>query len=244
MKPKPESRALTTTDQHNGYELALIAGDLAKLSPDERLSYYSKVCESVGLNPLTQPFAYITLNSKLTLYARKDATDQLRKINGVSITNLKEEERDGVYVVTATAQTRDGRIDCSKGAVNIGGLKGDALANAIMKAETKAKRRVTLSICGLGFLDETEIETIPHAEVNHVEVAEPRKEEKTNLRDKALAILNQAVPQGVDALGLAWKSLSSAMQKSVADVKEELKRQAMAADESHMIDKATNGVHA
>jgi hypothetical protein len=29
-----------------------------------------------------------------------------------------------------------------------------------MKAETKAKRRVTLSICGLGFLDETEVETL------------------------------------------------------------------------------------
>ena len=36
----------------------------------------------------------------------------------------------------------------------------NALANAIMKAETKAKRRVTLSICGLGMLDETELETI------------------------------------------------------------------------------------
>jgi hypothetical protein len=30
-----------------------------------------------------------------------------------------------------------------------------------MKAETKAKRRVTLSICGLGLLDETEVETVP-----------------------------------------------------------------------------------
>ena len=32
-----------------------------------------------------------------------------------------------------------------------------------MKSETKAKRRVTLSLCGLGMLDETEIETIPSA---------------------------------------------------------------------------------
>jgi hypothetical protein len=37
------------------------------------------------------------------------------------------------------------------------------LANALMKAETKAKRRVTLSIAGLGWLDETELETIPQA---------------------------------------------------------------------------------
>ena len=30
-----------------------------------------------------------------------------------------------------------------------------------MRCETKSKRRVTLSICGLGLLDETEVETIP-----------------------------------------------------------------------------------
>ena len=45
----------------------------------------------------------------------------------------------------------------------IAGLKGDALANGLMKAETKAKRRCTLSLCGLGMLDESEIETIPGA---------------------------------------------------------------------------------
>jgi hypothetical protein len=31
-----------------------------------------------------------------------------------------------------------------------------------MKATTKAKRRVTLSMIGLGMLDETEVETIPN----------------------------------------------------------------------------------
>ena len=42
------------------------------------------------------------------------------------------------------------------GVVSIAGLKGEALANAMMKAETKAKRRATLSICGLGWMDEVE----------------------------------------------------------------------------------------
>jgi hypothetical protein len=35
----------------------------------------------------------------------------------------------------------------------------------MMKCETKAKRRVTLSIVGLGWTDESEIETIPDAQV-------------------------------------------------------------------------------
>lgn len=34
-------------------------------------------------------------------------------------------------------------------------------ANAVMKAETKAKRRVTLDAVGLGLMDESELETIP-----------------------------------------------------------------------------------
>lgn len=42
------------------------------------------------------------------------------------------------------------------------------MANALMKAETKAKRRVTLSICGLGLLDESEIDTMKGAETYDV----------------------------------------------------------------------------
>jgi hypothetical protein len=49
--------------------------------------------------------------------------------------------------------------------VPIGSLKGDSLCNALMKGETKAKRRVTLSIAGLGWLDETELETIPQRHI-------------------------------------------------------------------------------
>ncbi len=141
-------------------ESVVITGDLSKLSPEQRLSYYKSVCSSLGLNPLTKPFDYITLNGRLTLYARKDAADQLRKLHDVSITRLERERIDSIYTVTAYAQDKSGRTDSSIGAVNIEGLKGDALANAVMKAETKSKRRVTLSICGLGMLDETELETI------------------------------------------------------------------------------------
>ena len=148
-------------------ESVVMGGDLSKLSTEQRLSYYKSVCDSIGVNPLTRPFDYITLNGKLTLYARKDATDQLRKIHDVSITKLERERIDTIYTVTAYAQDKSGRMDSSIGAVNIDGLKGDALANALMKSETKAKRRVTLSLCGLGILDETELETIPE------EVMEP-----------------------------------------------------------------------
>src|ERR1051326_8858676 len=66
-------------------EKVLIGGDLSKLTIPERLSYYKAVCESVGLNPLTRPFEYLILNERLTLYARKDCTDQLRDLHGISV---------------------------------------------------------------------------------------------------------------------------------------------------------------
>ena len=144
-------------------EKVLLGGDLSKLTPAERLSYYNNVCTSLDLNPLTRPFEYIVLNSKLTLYARKDCTEQLRTKHQISVTILSREVVEGVYIVTARAQTLNGRQDESIGAVPIANVQGNDRANAMMKAETKAKRRVTLSICGLGMLDETELETIKSA---------------------------------------------------------------------------------
>ena len=144
-------------------EQALVEGDLKNLTPSERVEFYNRTCESLGLNPLTRPFGYIVLNGKLTLYAQKACTDDLRKLHGVSITEIREENDGDVYKVWATARDRTGRTDCDLGAVPLGKLQGDALANAKMKAITKAKRRVTLSICGLGWLDETEVTTIPGA---------------------------------------------------------------------------------
>jgi hypothetical protein len=152
-------------------ERVIVQGDLAQLTPAERVTYYRQVCESLGLNPLTRPFDYIGLNGRLTLYARKDAADQLRRIHGISVRIVAREMIDtlGLYVVTARATTPDGREDESIGAVSVKGLTGEALANAIMKAETKAKRRVTLSIVGLGWTDESEVESIPGASAVQVD---------------------------------------------------------------------------
>lgn len=138
------------------------------------------------------------LDRKLVLYAKKDCTDQLRKMQKTSV-NIASRERIGdVYCVTARATAPDGRFDESMGVVsltkketvwdegrnrhvptgNIIPLSGDDLANALMKAETKSKRRVTLSIVGLGMLDETEIENIPESQ--RIVAEEPFGEEARN----------------------------------------------------------------
>jgi hypothetical protein len=163
------------TPEINGTHRAIAIGELDRLTDDERVAYYHAVCESVGLNPLTRPLEYLVLNGRLTLYAKRDATDQLRHKYQVSVEIIDRTIQEDVYVVRARASMPDGRTDESLGAVHIGDLQGDDLANALMKAETKAKRRVALSICGLGLLDETEVETIPSARGGAGETSAPRR---------------------------------------------------------------------
>ncbi|HWV22747.1 MAG TPA: hypothetical protein VNZ58_01025, partial [Thermomicrobiales bacterium] len=144
MSEKYEISAINPQDALLAAEAA-VKNDLSKLSPEERTQLYGAICRSIGLNPLTAPFEYILFQGKLTLYARRGAADQLRKINGISITRVEKEVVGDVLMVTAYAQDKTGRIDSDIGAVALGNLRGDALANAHMKAITKAKRRVTLS---------------------------------------------------------------------------------------------------
>ena len=189
-------------------EKVLALGDLSKLSTNERTNYYVSLCQSIGLNPLTRPFEFIVLSGKLTLYARKDATDQVRALKSVSVKIVDRAIVGDVYTVTAHATLPGGRCDESTGSVFIGGLKGENLANAYMKAETKAKRRVTLSICGLGFLDETEAPTIPDAqpwvepqEIKQVEAELPSPPPIEPKFKKVIAtpIRESAPPPAVDA---------------------------------------------
>lgn len=162
----------------------LLHGDLSVLKPEDKVIYYNKVCEVVGLNPLTTPFNYIKLNGKEVLYANKGCGEQLRSVHKISLEVTQIQTVSDVYVVVVKATDPDGRIDSATGAVSIKGLFGEALANAFMKAETKAKRRATLSICGLNMLDETEVASVPGAEptssppLSHPTVP-PKKETET-----------------------------------------------------------------
>jgi len=143
----------------------ILQGDLSKLSAGDKVRYYNGYCERMGLDPYTKPFDLLRLNGKEILYCTRSGTQQLNKLHKVShtITSRDTNAEAGVYIVTSKATLPDGRCTESIGAVNIAGLKGEAYANAIMKAETKAKRRATLDLLGLGVIDESEAESIPNA---------------------------------------------------------------------------------
>jgi hypothetical protein len=214
--------ATRSDDAHAIAEQVLIKGDLAELTLEERNRYYFAVCNSLGLNPLTKPFEFLQLNGKLTLYALRSATDQLRTLRGVSIEILDRRISAGVALVHVRARDRDGRTDEDVGVVAFSEkLQGEARANSLMKCITKAKRRVTLSICGLGMLDESEIEHLPAPTRPHQQPMSSRREDSYDPEtgevvdhesfearlwalDKQLAM---AADQGREALERAWLAI-------------------------------------
>lgn len=228
-------------------EKVITQGDLSKLSPADRTSYYNAVCQSLGLNPLTRPFEYITLSGRLTLYARKDATEQLRRIHRVSIGKLENQVINDCLIVTAHASSGDGRRDTATGVVYLKGLIGDALANAMMRAETKAKRRVTLSICGLGLLDESEISSIPNAQ--------PIAEEEIVVSSKAngldqwkcgrkLAMELIGVCNRLEAAGVSEEEMRAKLPQGIASRKDLSPEQAQQVilDFNQWLDSLTNTI--
>jgi hypothetical protein len=138
-------------------------GDTAGLTPAQKLDYYKARCEAAGLDNRTAPFQFIRLQGREVLYATKGATDQLASNHGIRVEIQSQATENGVRTVVVRAVAKDGRQTDDIGVVPVDGLKGADMANAYMKAVTKAKRRAILSLCGLGMLDESELDTIKDA---------------------------------------------------------------------------------
>ena len=154
------------TPDENAICALVCNGDASKLNPNQRTEYYMMRCRAAGIDPRTAPFQFIALQGKLVLYALKTCSDQLASKNNIRVEVLSQETTpDLIRVVTVRATAKDGRQTDEIGCVAVKGKTGDDLGNAYMKAMTKAKRRAILSLCGLGCLDETEVETIPGAKI-------------------------------------------------------------------------------
>ena len=151
-------------------ESLLFNGDVSKLNQNQKMIYYAQFCKRIGLDPATQPFKLIKFpkTGREILYCDRGGAQQLNRMHKISHQRVHSESINNVYVVFMRATDVLGRYTDSSGAVDIAGKRGDDLANALMKAETKAKRRATLDLCGLGIIDESELETIP-------ELKEPEK---------------------------------------------------------------------
>lgn len=143
-------------------ERVIIGGDLRGLQPGQRLWYYGYRARHAGLDPLSQPFNWLSnrRTGGVSLYLNKEGAAQLRKKNNVSIEIVSAQEAGDYFEVRARAAI-DGRFDEDFGGASLRGLTGDDRMNAKALAYTRAKRRVTISIVGLGILDESEVSGVP-----------------------------------------------------------------------------------
>ena len=219
-------------------ESLVLQGDISKMQPNQKVDYYNWLCKSLGLNPATQPFQIIKFQGREQLYAKKDATEQLRKIYGVSVTELEKLFQDGLYIVTAKVQDRSGRCDAATGAVVVKNLNGEALANSIMKAETKAKRRATLSICGLGMLDESETDTIGKFEAVDIKTGEIIQKQEVIPEPPKIDYYEQVKDfKTMDEVKAWWSELDELQKKAAYKAKESAKARIVEDDIEDLIGK-------
>lgn len=158
----------------------ILKGDIGQLSDLERVVYYKSLCERLGLDPLTKPFDYLTLQGKMMLYLNKGGAEQLNKKHSVSIAISSTKETESVYIGTSRATSPDGRYAEATGVVAIKGLNGNDLCNAMMRAETKAARRATIRLLGLAMLDESEALSIPGAIIEEAKIVDQHTGEVIN----------------------------------------------------------------
>jgi hypothetical protein len=155
----------------------VIDGDLSKLSNDQVVGYYYHRCELLGLDPGEKPFDLLRLNGKLQLYTTKAGAAALTRVNQLDVKIIDRQNMGGLALITARVTTNNGRSVDDVGAVALENLHGEKLANAWMKAATKAKRRAVLACVGLGILDESELDGVRGAErVSITQLGQPKPE--------------------------------------------------------------------
>ena len=150
----------------------VLNNNLSGLTKEQQVQYVSYRCHKAGLDVAGHPFDLITnKDGKTVIYANKEAAAQLNQLRSLSPVVSKEEFLMGetIYKVTYKV-TENGRSTEDCGAVGLvkikKGVQGqpdearkmspDEVADAIMKAHTKAKRRAILTHCGIGTNDADE----------------------------------------------------------------------------------------
>lgn len=134
-------------------------GDLFRLTNEQRVAHYLNLCESLGVNALSLPFQWIEFKENenaapvLQLYFKPSGAAQLLRNHHVSVHYPRKEIVGELFVVEAVGRAPDGRTGSASKYVPLTGkygrLTGRNLANAFMKAETGALRRLAVAMFGI-----------------------------------------------------------------------------------------------
>lgn len=145
-------------------EEIVATGDLSEMNDEQRTQYYMATCERLKLDAYSRPLGWSESTGadgkkRLLLFCKRTGSDQLRRIFGISVISLERLDISNPSVATYRVEGRmsDGRTSMSTASEPIASKSGNALANALMSCESKAKSRLTLEMSGAGLLDEVEV---------------------------------------------------------------------------------------
>ena len=143
----------------------LARGNISSLSEEEKTQYYLELCYALKLDPRFRPVDFIEgKGNSLTPYLNKGATDALARagsIQRITVVQPKVIELDSVKCVMCVARATDpsGRYEERIATALLRNHE-----NILMRVETKAYRRATLAVLGIGMLDESELDGIRGAD--------------------------------------------------------------------------------
>jgi hypothetical protein len=166
--------------------------DTGSLTAQQRAGYVTALCRALRLNPLTNPVQFIRLNGKEVLYVTRTATDQLAALHGLNRKTVRGPEIVDIAGMKVALCTVEVTLPNGRSETATATLKVEDPAQLYMKLETKAKRRGTLAILGLGLLAEEEAESIPGAERVDLAPALPAPAPKPSALDDYRAALSAA----------------------------------------------------
>jgi hypothetical protein len=171
-------------------------GNVSQLNDTEKDFVLSKLCERYDLDPILRPFDLISFRGVAKFYMTASATNQLADKKKLSRKVVSIELDAEKMIARCSVQVSDpsGRCEDSNAFISIGKylppskdnpvmkkvlLDGEDLANALLKLETKAKRRATLSFFGIldagaDFEDKPTVQPDPFIDVKDSE-DEPKK---------------------------------------------------------------------
>lgn len=245
--------------EFNNDEIKLIKDTVCRGSTDTELKLFIYQCKKTGLDPLSrQIHAVKRWDSSLQREAMSIQTgidgyrliaDRTDRYAGSDDAAFQLDDKGGIIAASVTVWKLVAGIRCPFTATAYWSEYAQFKKDGGLTIFWKTRPRLMLAKCAeslalrKAFPQELSgVYTHEEMGTDQIEAEPVRVESKPpeSLRDKAKAILDQAVPLGTKALAAAWETLSPKMQKAVADEKDALKEKAIEADERLAI-QADNG---
>jgi hypothetical protein len=130
----------------------------------EQFEVVELLIQQLSVRRESSPFRFLQdRNGSIQPYLTASGAADIMAQSGATVTDIQISMLEGCAIARCTISMKDGRIGCGMGAVYVAGLKGEQMANGLMKASTKATRRTILQHCrpeAVWLLQEDDLPTI------------------------------------------------------------------------------------